>query len=291
MLIIREIASRQNPVFRRLAAIAAESGAAARESVLLEGFRLCRDALQSGIQPRCLVFSDRLDPARRDEIASLASPGTEIVLLSDALFRTLGDTVNPQGAALVFTRPSAARLEESVCAGSRYLVLENVQDPGNVGTMIRTADAMGFDGVVILPGTADPYRAKAIRSAMGSTFHLPVLRAASVREAADWLRQAGCILYAAHLHGGELTAHGLAAPGALLVGNEGAGLTDEAVALADRLVRIPMPGRAESLNAACAAAVLCYSMRIGQNGPESEGIPCKPSSSAADVSPDTSRRG
>ncbi len=259
---MREIASRQNPTFRRLMAVSRESGAAGRESVMLEGFRLCRDAILSGVQVECLVFSESTDPGRRDELMGLAIDGTDAILLPDSLFRSIASTVSPQGAACVFKHPDAMPMATVPAAGTRYLVLENVQDPGNVGAMIRTADAMGFDGVIILPGTADPFRPKSIRSAMGSTFHLPIIQGDSIEQAVAWLHGIGCTVYAAHLVGKALERQGLAVPGALLIGNEGAGLSDAASTLADHLVRIPMAGRAESLNASCAAAILCYSMHI-----------------------------
>ena len=279
---MREITSRQNPIYRKLLAIAGENGTAGREFTLLEGYRLCLDVLRSGVRIDTLVFSQAFDPARMDELLSLPDSQFDVLMLPDALFRSLASTVNPQGVACVIKAGYRRRLLDSNPEGSRHLVLENVQDPGNVGAMIRTADAMGFDDVVVLPGTASPFSAKAVRSAMGSTFHLRVYHADSIDEVSDWLHLAGCSLYAAHLDGKDLPSSGLVAPGAILIGNEGAGLSDRAMALADFVVRIPMAGKAESLNAACAAAILCYSMRIDPNK-ESEAFTCKPLSSEAGV--------
>ena len=210
---MREITSRQNPIYRKLQAIAAESGSAGREAILLEGYRLCLDVLKSGVRIDNLVFSHAFDPGRREELIGLADARFDAILLPDALFRSLSSIVNPQGVACVLSIGNRLHLLESVPGGSRYLVMENVQDPGNVGAMIRTADAMGFDGVIVLPGTADPFCAKAVRSAMGSTFHLRVYQADSVEEASGWLHRAGCTLYAAHLDGLELAPSGLAPPG------------------------------------------------------------------------------
>lgn len=261
---MRDISSRHNPVYRRLLAIANEMGATGREALLLEGFRLCRDAIQAGIDTECLVFTESCDRQRRDELIGIAQATYDAIQLPEDLFRTLSSTVNSQGIAGVFRYPRPKPLPDGQVAGGRFLVLENVQDPGNVGAMIRTADAMGFDGVIILPGTADPFQPKTVRSAMGSTFHLPIYDGGSAERTIHWLKRLGCTIYAAHLSGDDLSTDGLSSPGAILIGNEGAGLSDQAAALADRRVRIPMRGLAESLNAACAAAILCYSMNINQ---------------------------
>lgn len=272
---MREIVSRQNPQYRRLIAIADEKGAEAKGFALIEGYRLCLDAIESGISIDCLVVSNAYDPAKRDALTKALAPGTDVLLVPDAMFRRLASTKSPQGVACAFLRPQPVHLDEIAAIGTRFLVLENVQDPGNVGAMVRTADAMGFDGVIVLPGTADPFGPKAIRSAMGSTFHLPLYVGAGIGEAVHWLHAAGCRVYAGHLDGKPLEGTGLAVPGAVIIGNEGAGLTKEAAGLADSLVRIPMRGRAESLNAACAAAILCYSIGMTQENSK-EGVSCTP---------------
>jgi len=274
---MRAIVSRQNPLFRRLVAVAGEKGADAKKSVLIEGYRLCFDAIESKIPIEYVVFSDKFDPAKREEMTSALPFDTDVLCVTESMFRQLAATKNPQGVACMFQRPQPIRLRDAAPAGVRYLVLENVQDPGNVGTMVRTADAMGFDGIVVLPGTADPFGPKAIRSAMGSAFHLPIYVGKDIAEAVRWLHEAGCRVYAGHLDGEALGGSGLVIPGAVIIGNEGAGLTEEAAGLADVLVRIPMRGRAESLNAASAAAILCYSMGMTQNSLR-EGISCTPSS-------------
>ncbi|HEY5466390.1 MAG TPA: RNA methyltransferase [Clostridia bacterium] len=261
---MRDISSKHNPVFRRILAVVKEMGTTGKEALFLEGYRLCRDAIQAGVGIECLVFSESCDPQRRDELTEIAKVMYDAVQLPEDLFRTLSSTVNSQGIAGVFQHPGYRPLPETAAAGRCFLVLENVQDPGNVGAMIRTADAMGFDGAILLPGTADPYQAKAVRSAMGSTFHLPIYYGGSAERTVIWLKRLGCMIYAAHLGGIDLPKGGLSSPGAILIGNEGAGLSELATSLADQRIRIPMHGLAESLNAACAAAILCYSMHINQ---------------------------
>ncbi len=256
---MRKIQSRQNPLFRRLRSLTAERGPVARESVWVEGYRLCLEALAADVAVEILVISENASEERRAATIAAAPPDVETVILPEEMFQQIAVTMQSQGIACVIPRPRPSLLP-SDARGCRYLVLENVQDPGNVGTMVRTADAMGFDGVILLPGTADPFGAKALRSAMGAAFRIPSYSARDMVEAAGWLHRQNCTIYAAHLAGQPLPTSGLRPPGAIVIGNEGAGLTVRTVQLCDHLVRIPMSGQAESLNAASAAAILCYSM-------------------------------
>ena len=259
---MREITSRQNPVFKSILAVSKESGAPARDRLFLEGRRLCEDAVRSGLALETLVVSVSAGDVPESLLRAASS---DAVRVPDALFRSLSRTVNPQGIGGVFLHPGVRPLPERA-TGKRYLLMEDVQDPGNVGTMLRTCDAMDFDGVLVTAGTADPFRPKVLRAAMGSTFRIPVYTIPDAAEGIDWLKGSGIRVYAAHLDGTELDRHTFTLPAALLIGNEGVGLSRAAADAADALVRIPMPGRAESLNAACAAAILCYSMHIDAKG-------------------------
>jgi TrmH family RNA methyltransferase len=136
-------------------------------------------------------------------------------------------------------------------------MLDAVQDPGNFGTLVRSAEALGAAGVIALPGTVDPWNPKAVRAAVGSTFRLPVV-GSSWETAAEWLRREGFGILGADAGGGPVPASVRRA--ALVVGNEGAGLSAAVRAGMDGLVGIPLRGRAESLNVAAAAAILLYEL-------------------------------
>lgn len=140
---------------------------------------------------------------------------------------------------------------------ARMLVLDRVQDPGNVGTIIRTAHALGASGVVLLPGSALVTHPKVLRAAMGSTFHLPVVRT-DREEVRAWLADHGVEVWVADTQGERVHGGSPRGPVAVVVGNEGAGVSDEWRAAAARLVSIPMASGVESLNAATAAAILLY---------------------------------
>ena len=182
-------------------------------------------------------------------------------LVPDPVFNAIAGTQSPQGILAVAERRrySLQNLLDSGGSAPLFVVLEDLQDPGNAGTILRTADAAGAHGVICSGKTVDFYNAKVVRASMGSVFHLPFHVAEDFPGTLRLLQSRGIQVFAAHLSGAELYyQQDLTGPCAILIGNEGAGLTKETAALADRLVKIPQPGRAESLNAAVAAAILVY---------------------------------
>lgn len=258
----RTIASRDNPAFRELERIRRAPQRAEPPLLFLEGLRLCGDARQSGVPVIRAILSE--SGSRRDDIRALLAgveAADETLVLADHLFARLAATEEPQGIALLCAQP--VRTPESVPADAQglYLVLEGVSDPGNVGTLIRTADAFAFAGVLVLPQTASPFGDKAVRSSMGSCFHVPIVALADIAALRAWLDSAGLALYAADLDGVALTEHPFQRPGAILIGNEARGISAEARAASSLAVTILMPGRAESLNAAAAGAILCHALR------------------------------
>ena len=193
-----------------------------------------------------------------------------MTLVTDRVAESLSDTVTPQGVVAV-VRGDETGLAEVVAAAPRLLaVLVDVADPGNAGTVIRTADAVGADAVVLAGESVDPLNPKCVRATAGSLFHLPVVRGADTLAAATTLRGAGVRLLATTLDSGadDLDSSGvqavLAGPVAWLFGNEAHGLPEPVVAAADAQVRIPIRGAAESLNLAAAAAICLYATARAQ---------------------------
>ena len=140
-----------------------------------------------------------------------------------------------------------------------FLILENLQDPGNLGTIMRTAEGAGASGIIMSSDTVDIYNPKTIRSTMGSIYRVPFFYAEDIRETVRQIQQKGIGIYAAHLHGEKYyDEYDYRRPAAFLIGNEGNGLTEETAKLADTCIRIPMAGQLESLNAAVASALLMY---------------------------------
>ncbi len=185
--------------------------------------------------------------------------GIAYEVVKDEVFVRMSDTKTPQGILGILRQPSYGL--QDLLQGERtlLLVLENIQDPGNLGTMLRTSEGAGVTGVIMNGGCADIFMPKAVRATMGSIFRMPFYVAQDFRQTLLELKQQEITLYAAHLKGSfDYDSFPYAGGTAFLVGREGGGLTDEAAALADAYVRIPMAGKLESLNAAMAAGILMY---------------------------------
>ena len=182
-----------------------------------------------------------------------------VYCIADEMFSALSDTESPQGILAVCEKRTDGYAAHFACENPFFLVCENLQDPGNLGAIIRTADACGVDAVFLSKGTVDVYNPKVLRATMGSIFHLPIVEGIVLSELTKKFKEKNISLYAAHLSG-EILPYDLPLREgcAFLVGNEGHGLTGDAVDLCERLVKIPMPGQAESLNAAVAAGILMY---------------------------------
>lgn len=203
--------------------------------------------------------------------AQAAARGVPVLAVSGQVMAELAQTVTPQGL-LAVCRFIDVPLQRLTAASPRLVVLlANVRDPGNAGTVLRTADAAGADGVVFSDASVDPYNSKCVRASAGSLFHLPVVAGSPLRQAAAALRGAGLQILAAEGSAGreldELESDGaLGRPTAWLFGNEAWGLPADLVALADQAVAVPIYGRAESLNLAAAAAVCLYASARARRG-------------------------
>lgn len=184
--------------------------------------------------------------------------GKQYELVSGRIFSKISDTQTPQGI-LAVVRQRRSTLEELLCAEKLHiLMLEDIQDPGNLGTILRTSEGAGVTGVVASRGCADIYSPKTVRSTMGAVYRVPFVCVENFHNAVEQVKKR-CSVYAAHLQGkcwydeGDYTGNT-----AILIGNESKGLREETAALADTWIKIPMMGRAESLNAATAASILTY---------------------------------
>jgi len=225
--------------------------------VLVEGPHAAAEALAAGADVRFGVTSPRIDRlGAAGVLERLDALGCETHRVEDAELEDLADTEAPQGLLLVVGQPLPAW--PGARAPGRWLVLDALQDPGNVGTLIRAAAAFDLDGVVALEGTADPWGTKAVRASAGACFRLP-LHVARGRELAEILGVLPTPLLAAEMGGHDPREHA-GARWTLAVGNEGAGIRPDLLAAADTRVAVAMPGGVESLNAAVAGAILLYAL-------------------------------
>jgi RNA methyltransferase, TrmH family len=233
----------------------------AERGFLAEGVRVVEDLLASDLRVRFLVHSSSLGDTPRGAalLGAAVARRVRAVPLGDAEFGRLADTQNPQGVIAVAEIPDPS-LDDIEDPGERggLLVLDAVQDPGNFGTLVRTAEALGACAVLLLPGTVDAWNPKSVRAAMGSSFRLPIVPV-TLAAAREWLRARSFAVLAADAAGRPL---GERRPRrfALIVGNEGSGVADAALAAADEVVSIPLRGRAESLNVTAAAAILLHEL-------------------------------
>jgi RNA methyltransferase, TrmH family len=249
------IASRANPRVKQLRASFAGNPRLAGGLIGVEGENLIREALRSGIALRIVFLSE-------STVAPAWLPrGVETLHLADALFAAAVDTQSPQGIAALI-EPPHWELQSALRAPSSaplLLIAAGLQDPGNLGTLIRSAEAFAATAVLTTPGTVSPWNQKALRASAGSVFRVPVVAVSHDDLAA--LKQRGILLFAAVApEAGSKSSPlpDLTQPCALMIGNEGAGLAPDLLALADARIAIATPGPVESLNAAVAGSLLLY---------------------------------
>jgi len=233
----------------------------AREAeVLVEGVRAVSEALDAGVTVDFAVVSPRLRATKAGARLAERLASIDVAGVEDEELALLADTARPQGALLVCSEPEAGL--ERVTRGGRYLILDQVQDPGNAGTLVRAAVAFGLAAVLCLDGTVDPWGPKTVRSSAGMIFRVPVVRS-SAAEALIRLEREGIPLFIADPQGDDVGMHRDASSFALVVGNEGTGVRPELMARADKRLSVGMPGPAESLNVAMAGSILLHVLTRG----------------------------
>lgn len=259
------ITSKTNSQMKYLSLLLKKKSARDEDRVFVtEGRKMFFEVLKQA--PELLVkayWSEKgLAALSEEETCLLASCPYEEV--RDDVFASVAETVTPQGVLAIVKMPYRT-IDDMVASGKGLLLLETIQDPGNLGTMLRTAEAAGIGGIILSSDSVDAYGPKVVRATMGAIFRVPFLYVESFTDTLQFLKIRGVKLYAAHLEGSvaydEPEYRGQYG---IMIGNEGNGLSEEATALSDVRVRIPMEGQAESLNAAVAAAILMYEAKRQQ---------------------------
>ena len=256
----RKISGFSNPTVKFLRSLREKKFRKLEGKFLAEGLRLLADARDTGTLPEILVMATGREPhPLLDQLeAEVAAAGGEVIEMDEDILAKVTGKTNPQAVAGVFAEfdTSLAAIERD--SAKIWLVAQALRDPGNLGTMLRTGDAVGAGGLILLDDCADPFSVEAVRASMGAIFTQKVARA-SWDEFAGWLRQGNGQLVAASLRNAtDYRGAAYVAPCFLMVGNESRGLPAEYEDACDLRVTIPMKGRADSLNAAVAAAVLAY---------------------------------
>lgn len=257
------------PRVKRVAALARKKDRFAADLFLVEGPQAVRELLAHAPEQAHTVYATMGDEAWQFEIDRLAdAAGVQIERVTDAVLAAMAETVQPQGVIAV-ARMHRPEVAEALQGKRLVAVLHEVRDPGNAGAVLRAADAAGADAVVFAGESIDPWHPKVVRATTGSLFHLPVLSIPTLEEAIEAVRAGGLTVLAADVHGSDLTPGEPALEGAVawLFGNEARGLESSDRELADRVLRLPLFGLAESLNLATAASVCLYTTAFAQRSP------------------------
>ena len=251
---MERITSAKNPVVRAMRALSDRKGRLEAGRFLVEGEVMIGEAQSCGLAIRDVIA----DEAHGDAAAALESAGARVFIVPRSLLESVCETKTPQGVCASFDLPRPLPPED---APARVVAMDGTQDPGNVGTIWRTADAAGFGALLFGPGCADPLSPKVQRAAMGSGFRVPFMQAADLPAALRDLRARGWTVVASDLHGRDFYSR--PDPGerfVLVIGSEARGISEAVRRAADTLVKLPMRGGAESLNAAVAAGIMMYEL-------------------------------
>ena len=248
------ITSAKNPMLRDMKALSQRKGREAQGRLLVEGEVMIREALKCGLVIREALVTE----AKADLAQTLEAAGARVAQVPEGLLAGVCDTRTPQGVCATFDLPAPLPLSD---APAKIVALDGVQDPGNVGTIWRTADAAGFDAILLGAQCADPLSPKVQRAAMGSGFRVPFMVTEDLPASLEAMKDRGWTVLASDLHGYDFYRR--PSPGErfiLVIGSEARGISQATRLAADMLLRLPMRGGAESLNAAVAAGIMMYEL-------------------------------
>ncbi|MGL5245851.1 MAG: TrmH family RNA methyltransferase [Sarcina sp.] len=252
------IESKNNSLYKELKKLKEKKHRVIKGEYLIEGLRFVEEALKSNVVIKYIIFTEDFYGKNENLFVNI-NKEIKCITLSKQLFQGLTSTETPQGVVAVIEMQNTVLKD-----GDIIVLVDKVQDPGNMGTIIRTAHAVGAAGIVTTKGTVDIYNDKTLRSTMGSVFYLPVIEDSSLELVKD-LKKQGFRLLVSSLQGEkDFFEENLQGKIIIAVGNEGNGISDEVYELSDIKVKIPMPGNAESLNVAVATSVMLYE-KIRQN--------------------------
>jgi TrmH family RNA methyltransferase len=243
------ITSRTNEKVKQWRKLHTRKGRKQQQAFLIEGFHLIEEAWNSKQKIEQLIVEEFV-------VLPDWSEKVPVEIVSEEVFASLSQTKSPQGIAAILSIR-----ENKEVTGDYFILIDGIQDPGNLGTIIRTADAAGMDAVILGKGTVDLYNDKVVRATQGSLFHIPIYEA-DLHDEVKRLKQQGVEIWATALDGASLY-HEVERPNkvGLLLGNEGAGIQQRHIELADEKVKIPIYGKAESLNVSVAAGILMYKLK------------------------------
>jgi len=261
---VKEITSLANPIIKDIKALSLKKTRDETKSFMAEGLKLVIDALDLGWTIRTLIYSKgaKGKPLVEKVAARTVAAGGLVLEVSEKVMASVTRRENPQMVAGVFEQRWNALKDVRPSGSETWVALDRVRDPGNLGTIIRTADAAGASGVILVGDCTDPFSMETVRATMGSLFAVPLVKTTPA-DFLRWKKDSGARLVATHLAGAVdyRTIDYRSKPVVLMMGNEQSGLPDDLAAAADALARIPQVGRADSLNLAVATGVMLFEVR------------------------------
>ncbi|MCO5155066.1 MULTISPECIES: TrmH family RNA methyltransferase [unclassified Shinella] len=261
---VKEVTSLSNPIVKDIKALANKKDRDETKSFMAEGLKLVIDALELGFEIRTLVYAKNVK--EKPQVVQCATKtvarGGLVLEVSEKVLASITRRDNPQMVVGIFTQRWTPLRDLKPQTGETYVALDRVRDPGNLGTIIRTADAAGASGVILVGEATDPFSMETVRATMGSVFAVPLVKT-NVADFLAWKKAAGVEVVATHLAGAVdyRSIDYRKKPVVLLMGNEQSGLPDELARAADALARIPQAGRADSLNLAIATGIMLFEAR------------------------------
>lgn len=257
MAVFTEISSKDNPLIKSVSALQNSSKMRKEKGIfVMEGIRICRDANENGVKFDRLIVSEEAFKKYETDIELLSKNSESVVKIPNSLFKKISDTNSPQGVmALGYIPKNRTDLDRK----GRYIALENISDPSNLGAVARTAEALGISGIIITDSSVDPYSPKVLRASMGTILRMSVFVCDDIIDFAksNSLRTFGCVvdrnaapITNIEFHGGDV----------LIIGNEANGICEKTKQNTTQNITIKMLGSAESLNAAAAAAIAMWEM-------------------------------
>ncbi|EOU1911470.1 RNA methyltransferase [Clostridium perfringens] len=247
-----EIESKNNNLFKEIKKLKEKKHRIKSNKYLIEGLRFVEEAIKSKVSIDSIIFTESFKE-KNPELFLKINENIKLIQMNEALLKQLCSTENPQGIVGVINMQN-----KELKSGELVVLVDKVQDPGNMGTIIRTAHAAGAAGIVMTKGTVDIYNDKTLRSTMGSIFYIPIVEDDSL-DFVKSLKKEGYKLVVSSLQGkNNFFEENLQGKVMIAVGNEGNGVSDEVYDIADIKVKIPMPGKAESLNVAVATSIMIY---------------------------------
>lgn len=259
---MKDITSSSNPIIKEVKGLYKKKERWNKNLFIIEGVKIVEECIRWGKTPKYILFSEELFSVNGGEelFSILKNKNSQnLIKVPNSLFRELADTEKPQGILAVVDF-NISKIDEVVKnKGNFIIILDELQDPGNVGTIIRSADAFGASGIIMTENCVDVYNPKVVRATMGSLFHIPITYIKDKKEIINYLKDRQIRIYTTSLQGETYIYDAdFKENFAFIIGNESKGVTEEMIKFADLLIKIPMEGNAESLNAAIASSIIMY---------------------------------